>query len=343
MSKCDCTTVYVQFTEVKSKFSSYCYRLCCKCFISFDKIKVINTHACLSKNFLCRCNRSDTHDLRIHTAKSTCYESSHRFNTKFFCFFFAHNNDSCCTIIDSGSITGSNKTVFVDWTKSCKSFHCRSRTWSLIFIKDNCLFFLLNFNRYDLIIKFTGFLSSYSFCLTCNSKLIQFFTCQVPSWILTDVICCLDHMIIIECIPKSIVYHRIDNGIVVHTISETSLFQSVWSHGHVFHTTCYYDICISCLNHLCCHIYTVQTGTTNNVYGYCRCLDWKSCINRSLTCNVLSKTCLDYTTHVNMIHLICRYSCSLQSFFDHDRTKYWCGCCTKASTHCTDGSTTCAC
>lgn len=152
----------------------------------------------------------------------------------------------------------------------------------------------------------------------CLLQYIKLFTSQSP--LLTDVISCLDHVVIVECIPKSIVYHCINKLAVVHSVTKTSVHGCIRSHRHVLHTTCYNDVSIASLNHLSCHVNTVQTGTTNYVYCNSRCLDWKTSLQRCLTSYVLSKACLDNATHIYMIDLIGRNACSVQSLLDYDRT-----------------------
>ena len=320
MSKCNCTTVYIQFAKVKSKVTTYCYRLCCKCLVCLNQIKVINAHACFSKNLLCRSDRSNTHDFWIHTAKSTGYKCCHWCYTKLFCFFFAHYYNRSCTIINTGSVTSCYHTAFFTGaaSKTAKALSCCTRTWSLIGIKYDCFLFRFDFNRNNLIFEFTCSDSSFTFLLAVSRELIQLFTSN--SVLLCYVLSSNHHVILIESIPQCIVYHGIHKFTIVHTVTKTSIHSCVRSHGHVLHTTGNNDISISCLNHLSCHIYTVQTGTTNNVYGNCCCLDWKTSTDGCLTSYVLTKTCLDYTSHVNMVNGILWHACSLKSLLNNDRT-----------------------
>ncbi len=150
-------------------------------------------------------------------------------------------------------------------------------------------------------------------------------------------------MVVIERIPKSIVYHRIHDLIVVHTVTKTSLLQCVRSHRHVFHTSSYDDISISCLDHLCRHVHTVQTRTTNNVYRNSWCLDRKSCIDRSLTCHILAKSCLDNTSHIYVIHFVFWNTSPFQSFLDHDGSKLLSRSRAECTTHCSNRRTACTC
>ena len=150
-------------------------------------------------------------------------------------------------------------------------------------------------------------------------------------------------MIVIECIPECIVYHGIYQNTIVHSVTVTSLRNRIWSHGHVLHTTCNHDVRIPCKDHLCCHVDTVQTGTAYNIDRNSGCLDGKSCLDGSLTCHILSKTCLNNTAHVHMIYFLRIYASSVQSLLDHDRAKYRCGSCAESAAHGSDSGTACAC
>ena len=116
-------------------------------------------------------------------------------------------------------------------------------------------------------------------------------------------------MILVERIPKSIVYHGIYQCAIIHSISETCIGHCIRSHGHIFHAACNYDIGIACHNHLCCLIHAVQTGTAYNVHCNCRHFDGKACFDGCLTSYVLPKACLDNASHVYLIHLLRSNTC----------------------------------
>ena len=163
MSKSDRTTIRVELlVNIDSQILTYCNRLCCECFVCLDDIEVLNLHACLSHNLLGRSNRSDTHNLRSYTCKCASYESSHGLNAKLLSLLFAHNNDCCCTIIDTRCITSSNKSVRIDGTKLCKSFDGRTMTRSFIYLELDHFFFLLNHYRNDFVLECTVLLSFFS-------------------------------------------------------------------------------------------------------------------------------------------------------------------------------------
>ena len=128
-------------------------------------------------------------------------------------------------------------------------------------------------------------------------------------------------MIIIESIPQCILDHGINQCTVVHSVTVTSLHHSVRSHGHVLHTACNNDVCITCLNHLCRHVDTIQTGTAHYVDGNCRNLIGNPCFNGGLTSHVLTLSCLDDTTHIYLINFLRRNPCSVQRLFDYDCSK----------------------
>ena len=203
MSKCNSTTVFVYLRHIEVQVSCNCYRLCCKCLVCLDKINVIDCKTCLSKNFLCRSNRTNTHDLRTNTTKCSCYECSHWLNSKLFCLLFCHNNNCCCTIVDTGCITGCNNTALFTGAafQLRKAFCCCARTWTLILREDDRLFCLaVNtcLYRYDLIIKLACCNSCLALLLAVCCKLIKFFTGKTP--LISNILCCDHHMIMIECI-----------------------------------------------------------------------------------------------------------------------------------------------
>ena len=140
-------------------------------------------------------------------------------------------------------------------------------------------------------------------------ELIKFFTGKSP--LITDVFCCDHHMVVIECIPKSIIYHCIDNSRIIHSVTETSFFQCVRSHGHVLHTTSYNDISLSSHDHVCSLVYTFQTGSAYYIQCESRNLIRDTCFDRCLTSNVLSLGSLDNASHHNLVNLFRSNACSL--------------------------------
>ena len=81
-------------------------------------------------------------------------------------------------------------------------------TRTFVCIYDNCLFFLLNFYRNDLIFECACLLSSLSLLLACLSEYIKLFSCKTP--LIADVLSCDTHVVVVECIPESIIYHCIN-------------------------------------------------------------------------------------------------------------------------------------
>ncbi len=208
MSKGNCAAVRVKlFVHINPQIFSNCYRLCCKSFVSFDDIEIFNLQSCLFHYFLCSSYRADTHHFRPYACKCACYISSHRLNAQFFCFFFAHNNNCSSAVIDAGSIACSNETALVNRAKFSKPFYAGARTRTFIHFELYHFFFLLYHYRYDFFIKCAGFLCSFRLLLALQCELVQFFPCKAPFF--ANIVCCLNHMILVKCIPKSIVYHSI--------------------------------------------------------------------------------------------------------------------------------------
>ena len=321
MSECDRTAVRIQLSvNIDTQFLAYCHGLCCECLISLNNIEVFNLIACLSHNLLrCR-NRTDTHNLRSASCKSAAYESCHRLNTQFFCLLLAHHYDGCRTVIDTGSISCGNESIRVDRTKLRKSLNRGTMSRSLVYLKLNHFLLLLNHNRHDLFLKSAALLCRFSLQLALQCELVKLFTRQAP--LFTNIVRCPDHMIIIKSIPQCIFNHGIYQCAVIHSVTVTSLRDSIRSHGHVLHTAGNHDIRIACLNHLRRHIHTIQSGTAYNVNGNCRNFVRNTRFNGRLTCNVLTLSRLDYTTHIHVFDLIRRYTRSVQCFFDYDCAEF---------------------
>ena len=125
------------------------------------------------------------------------------------------------------------------------------------------------------VFEFSCFDCCAGFLLACCCKFIKLFSCESP--LFCYILSSDSHVIVIECIPKCVIYHCIDHRCITHSVSITCVFQCIWSHRHIFHTACYNDISISCLDHLCSHVHTVKSGSANNVNRNCRCLDRKTC------------------------------------------------------------------
>ena len=180
-----------------------------------------------------------------------------------------------------------------------------------------------------------------SLLLASCCKLIEFFSCDTP--LIADVLSGDTHVVIVECIPQSVIYHGVDHGRIVHTVSVTSLHQSIRSCGHVLCTTSYYDVSIACKDHICCCVYSIQTRTANHVQGNCRNFYRKTSFQRHLTCYVLTKASLDNTSHVYVINLLRSNACSLQSLLDNYGTHLSCWNSTELATHGTYCGTACTC
>ena len=149
-------------------------------------------------------------------------------------------------------------------------------------------------------------------------------------------------MIVVECIPESILDHGINHCRIAHTVAVTCLRDCVRSHGHVLHTTGNHDVSVACHNHLGSLVYTVQTGTADNVHGNSGNLDGKTCLDGCLTSYVLALACLNNAAHVNLIYILRLNACSVQSFLDDDSAQLSCGGSAQCASHGTDCGTACS-
>ena len=93
MPKCDRTTVQIDLVinlVGQSKILEYRQRLSRKRFIEFDMINIVDTHARALQRFLCRRNRTVTHDSRITATDCHAPYLGQRLETKTVGFFAGH-------------------------------------------------------------------------------------------------------------------------------------------------------------------------------------------------------------------------------------------------------------
>ena len=83
--------------------------------------------------------------------------------------------------------------------------------------------------------------------------------------LLSYVFSCDHHMIIVESVPESVLDHAVDERTVVHTITEARLIESEGGERHIFHTACYNDISVACLDEISSHIHGVKTGAADHI------------------------------------------------------------------------------
>ena len=339
MSESDCTAGEVQLVEIELQILADCDRLCCKCLICLIDVEIVDGHVQSLEELCGGSNRAYTHDAGIYAAEAAAEPLNLCLDAELFSLLFAHNYDCCCAIVDTGSITGCDDTVFVDGAKLCKSFSSCAGTRAFILIEDDGLLFLLDFYRNDLLVKPAVLLSLDCLLLAAGCKLIELFTGQSP--LLSYVISCADHVIVVECIPKSILDHGVNQNTIVHSVTIAALLDCVRSHGHVLCTACNNDVSIAGFDHLCCHVDGIQTGTADNVDCNSGAFDRKAGLKCALTCHVLSLGSLDNTAHNDFVNLISGYIRTLQSFFDNDCAELCCRRRGKAATHFADCCTAC--
>ena len=149
-------------------------------------------------------------------------------------------------------------------------------------------------------------------------------------------------MIIIESIPKSILDHGVDQNAIVHSVTITALHNCIRSEGHILHAACDNDICCAGNDLFCRHVDAVKTGAANYVNCNSGNFYRETGLDGSLSCYVLSLTCLDNAAHENFINLIRGNACALQSILDYQSAHVSSLHCAELSAHLTDCSTACA-
>ena len=125
-------------------------------------------------------------------------------------------------------------------------------------------------------------------------------------------------MITAEGIRQGIADQRIIHLSGAHSVTESCIVQKIRSHGHIFHTASYDDIRITGGNQLGSQVYTVHAGAAQYVDRGCRNLYRNPCVDRCLSCRVLTKTCLNDTAHIYFIYLLRLHASSVQCLFDYD-------------------------
>ena len=302
MAKCDSAAVYIELCKVKAKGLTNSDRLRSESFVSFDKVEVSDLHACLIENFVCSSDRTKAHNFRLNATESACYPCCHRCDAQFFSLFFAHYYNGCSTVVDTGGITCCNDTVFLEcWFQLGERFRSRASTWAFVCVEDPVAFLsVMHRNAYDFFFESAVFLSCNSLLLRSCSKLIKLLTVywvvailSLSLFINADVFSCDTHVVVIESIPKSVVYHCVNKVALAHRIAHTiaiaALHHSERSHGHILCTACYNDVSVASLDHLSSHVYAVETGAAYYVNRNGGNLDGKTSLDGCLTCNVLSR------------------------------------------------------
>ena len=319
-----------------------CYRLCCECFVCLNQVEVADFVAGFLHYLAGCCNRSDTHNAGFYACQLACYPGSHRLYAQLLCLFFAHNDQRCRCIVDTGRIAGGYDTTLFECRTQLADALCRYiRSGSLISIKYNGLFFLFYFHRNDLVLELA--LCNRFLCLLLAPccKLIQLLSGQSP--VFCNIFSSNTHMIAAECIRQGIADQRIIHLSSAHSVTESCIVQKIRSHGHIFHTASYDDIRITGGNQLGSQVYTVHAGAAQYVDRSCRNLYRNPCVDGCLSCRILAKTCLNDTAHIYFIYLLRFDSGSFQGFFDYNSAQIRCGSFGKSSSHYADCCSACAC
>src|SRR5208337_1533650 len=129
------------------------------------------------------------------------------------------------------------------------------------------------------------------------------------------------HVEIIYYVPQAVMNHVVHYGPVAHPVAGPCFFQIVWSHAHVFHSPCNYDISIAQLDSLSGEHHRLQARTADLVHRDGFHLPRHAGGNCSLFSRILPIAAWEHHTHYDFIYLIFAYSCALNSFFDYDTTQ----------------------
>ena len=114
MTEGDTGTIDVCFAHVSAELLAAIYSLSCESFVQFNQFEVFHFEAGLLEQFMAGRDRTSTHDSRFNTCGSPVKDFSNRFDTEFFGFFLAHENQCAGSIVDTGSVTSCNCAVFCE-------------------------------------------------------------------------------------------------------------------------------------------------------------------------------------------------------------------------------------
>ena len=208
MTESDGTAVRVELLiNIDAQILAYRNGLSRKSLISLDDIEVLDLVAALCHSLAGSCHGADTHYLGTNTCKSACHEGSHRLNAQLLSLLLAHDHDSCRTVIDTGCVACGNKAVGIEGLKLLKALDGGTGTGSLILIEDDGLLLLLDLNGNDLLIESTVLLGCTCLLLALERELVKLLAGQAS--LACHIVSGGDHMVIVECIPESILYHGI--------------------------------------------------------------------------------------------------------------------------------------
>src|SRR5690606_28744973 len=136
MTKGDCTTIAVHMRCVlgNPEFAQHCDALAGKSFIEFDNVEISWGHSQpLAKLAACR-SRAHAHDPGWHPCCRAAENAGDRRQPVLAHGFFGSNDQRSCAIIDTRSVSGSDRAVLEQRLQLAEGFHRRTGTRMFILV-----------------------------------------------------------------------------------------------------------------------------------------------------------------------------------------------------------------
>ena len=181
----------------------------------------------------------------------------------------------------------------------------------LVGIKYDGLLLLLYFNRNDFVLELASLDGSNSLLLRSQCQLVLHLAGNAV--LLSYVLCSDTHVVAVEDVPQTIVYHQVDHGNVVHTSAPTSFLQNVRCGGHGLSAANQNNLVIAGLDELSAQAHAAHRGCTNLVYGDRRGGDRQTSAYSDLTADVLALTALQHAAGEGLVDVVYIDACLLDS------------------------------
>ena len=162
----------------------------------------------------------------------------------------------------------------------------------LVGVKQEGLFLLLYFYRNDLILELASLDCCSSLLLGSQCQLVLHFTGDAV--LLCNVLSGDAHVVAVENVPNTVMYHQVNHLDVVHTSAPANLVCIVRCIGHGLSTASHDALVIAGLDDLSCQAHSTHGGCANLVDGHCRSGDRQTCADHDLTADVLTQTALQH-------------------------------------------------
>ena len=181
MSEGDRAAVDIELVHIKAEIMANCYRLCRKRLISFDQVEIADLVAASLHGLAGSRYRADTHDAGLYACQLAGDPCSLGLNAELFGLLFAHNDDRCRCIVNTGGVSCCDNTVLLEsGTELGDGLLGRSGTRAFISVYNDSLLLGLNLYREDLILKLAFLDCLGSLLLGPCRKLVELLSCKSP-------------------------------------------------------------------------------------------------------------------------------------------------------------------